>query len=647
MQWDRPVAAAVFRRGETLWCVFDSPSQQNITALAGEAGPPVRRIEQEPHDRATVLRIAAEAGIEPRLERDGLAWILRFSPAAPDAGEPITPTPDFSSAGGPRLVLPVAEPGSPLAVTDPEIGDTLVVVPVVPLGSRVGATYTYPQFRLLASLQGVVVQPLIDTLRVRSLRDGVDITSSDGLAISPVVNAARSAAPPVGPDRLLDPRGWTDDSSAGFAARHRALERSVIESAGAERERNRLRLAQFLLGHRFAAEALGILALATEERPALAAEPRLLVLRGAARVMAGRAAEARDDLARAGASGADEVGMWAAAARVAAAGSPADLSRLPQWTAIAVGYPAALRGLLASMLAEAAVAAGRSKEAGELLDIARPDAKSAEERARIAYLEGMRKQADGDIEGALASFDQAAAIDPRRGRALAGLARTLLLRREERISVDQAIAALDALRFAWRGDEIELRLLRELGRLYLQAGDYPAALRTLKLAAAAFPGLPGSDETTKQMVQAFEQLYLEGGADRLPPVKALALYEEFKEADTGRRERNRDARQARRPARAGGSRARRIHRQVQHRDVHRCATAPRARPGGARQAAVPGRGNQPANRAGIHSTWACGSILQKMLQRPTARTPLHRSTASTRRAFRSCRRGTSQTTWGR
>jgi tetratricopeptide (TPR) repeat protein len=181
------------------------------------------------------------------------------------------------------------------------------------------------------------------------------------------------------------------------------------------------------------------------------------------------------------------------------------------------------------MLAEAAMAAEKTKEAGELLDIARPDAKSAEERARIAYLEGMRKQADGDIEGALASFDQAAAIDPRRGRARAELARTLLLRREERISVDQAIAALDALRFAWRRDEIELRLLRELGRLYLQAGDHPAALRTLKLAASGFPGLPGSDETTKQMIQAFEQLYLEGGADRLPPVKALALYEEFKE----------------------------------------------------------------------------------------------------------------------
>ena len=180
------------------------------------------------------------------------------------------------------------------------------------------------------------------------------------------------------------------------------------------------------------------------------------------------------------------------------------------------------------MLAEAAVAAGKTREAGELVDIARPDAKSAEERARMAYLDGMRKQADGDLEGALASFDQAAAIDPRRGRARAELARTLLLRREERISVDQAIAALDALRFAWRGDEIELRLLQKLGRLSLQAGDYPAPLRTLKL-ASGLPGLPGSDETTKQMTQAFEQLYLKGGADRLPPVKALALYEEFKE----------------------------------------------------------------------------------------------------------------------
>jgi hypothetical protein len=372
----------MFRRGETLWCVFDSPSQQDIARLAASAGPRVHRIEQQGHDRATVLRISTEAGVEPQLEREGLTWILQLSPGEVGAGEPIVPIPDFSSAAGARLLIPVSEPGFPLAVTDPDAGDTLVVVPVMPLASRVAPTYTYPQFRLLASLQGVVVQPLIDTLRVRALRDGVDITSSDGLALSPIgaTQSGSRMAQPVEPDRLLDARGWTDAASTGFVARRQALERSVIDSVGAERELKRLRLAQFLLGHRFAAEALGTLAVATEERPALVTEQRFLLLRGAARLMAGRTAEARDDLGRAGTSGVDEVGMWAAAARAAAGESPTELSRLPQWTAIALGYPAALRGPLTSMLAEAAVAGGKTKEAGQLIDIARADARSARER---------------------------------------------------------------------------------------------------------------------------------------------------------------------------------------------------------------------------------------------------------------------------
>jgi hypothetical protein len=72
LPWDRPVAAAIFRRGETLWCVFDTPSQQDVAKLAASAGPWVRRIEQQPHEQVTVPRISTEAGVEPRLERDGL-----------------------------------------------------------------------------------------------------------------------------------------------------------------------------------------------------------------------------------------------------------------------------------------------------------------------------------------------------------------------------------------------------------------------------------------------------------------------------------------------------------------------------------------------------------------------------------------------
>ena len=424
------------------------------------------------------------------------------------------------------------EPGLPIAITDPEFGDTIIVVPVIPLAGRVAVTYTYPQFSLPASLQGIVVQPLIDTLRVRSLHDGVELSSSDGLVLSPAASTAssgigRQAATTEG-DRLLDARDWTERSRASFTARRQALERAVIDSDGAERERNRLRLAQFLLGQRFATEALGVLTLAAEQRPVIVGEPKFLLLRGAARLLAGRGSEARDDLSRAAASGVDEAELWSAAVR-ASAGEPAhELPRLARWTAIAADYPAALRGPLTLWLAEAAVAGG-SSEAEQLIEAARAEAKSAEDRSQIALLEGLRQQNSGNIEAALADFERAARMDPRRGRARAELERTLLLRKQDRLSPEQAIAALEALRFAWRGDQIEYRLLRELGRLYLQVGDYPTGLRTLKVAASDFPGIPGAAETTGEMSRAFEQLFLEGRADQLPPLTALALYEEFKE----------------------------------------------------------------------------------------------------------------------
>jgi hypothetical protein len=513
-----------------LRCSF-APSTQDTAALAAAAGARARRIEQQPHKAATVLRISGEAGLEPRVARDGLAWILRLSPGAPAAqGERITPASDFSAASGPRLLLRVPEPGLPIAIADPEQGDTLVIVPVIPLSSRVAATYTYPQFRLPASLQGIVVEPLIDTLRVRALRDGVELTSADGLAVSPPAEGGTADIRPAAMtevERLLDMQDWTDGLASSFAARRQALERATIDSVGAERERNRLRLAQFLLGQRFAAEALGVLTLAAEERPGLAAEPKFLLLRGAARLLFGRGPEARDDLSRAAASGIEEAELWATAAQ-AAAGEPArDLSRLAQWTAIIAGYPAGLREPLLLSLAEAAAAGGKS-ETEQLIGAARVEAKTPEDQAQLAYLEGLRKQKAGDVEGALASFEQAAGIDPRRGRARAELARTLLLRQQDRLSPVEAIAVLEGLRFAWRGDEIEYRVLRELGQLYLQTGDYPAGLRTLKAAAADFPGAPGA-ETTKEMVRAFESLFLEGEADRLPPLTALALYDEFRE----------------------------------------------------------------------------------------------------------------------
>ena len=73
-----------------------------------------------------------------------------------------------------------------IIVTDPEVGDRLFIVPILPLSRGVEENQTFAQFNLLKSIQGIVIQPLIDELEVRVMPDGVAVTASSfkGLEVS-------------------------------------------------------------------------------------------------------------------------------------------------------------------------------------------------------------------------------------------------------------------------------------------------------------------------------------------------------------------------------------------------------------------------------------------------------------------------------
>ena len=58
--------------------------------------------------------------------------------------------------------MPVPEPGNALAMIDPVVMDTLVVVPVIPLGHGIPQRREFVQFSVLPTAQGIVVVPKID-----------------------------------------------------------------------------------------------------------------------------------------------------------------------------------------------------------------------------------------------------------------------------------------------------------------------------------------------------------------------------------------------------------------------------------------------------------------------------------------------------
>jgi predicted negative regulator of RcsB-dependent stress response len=97
------------------------------------------------------------------------------------------------------------------------------------------------------------------------------------------------------------------------------------------------------------------------------------------------------------------------------------------------------------------------------------------------------------------------------------------------LKADAAAAQLEALKWRWRGDATELAVIRTLGELYLSQGRYREALTTLKTAGPKIVTLPGGDRLQADLDNAFRALFLEGAADGLQPVQALALFFDFRE----------------------------------------------------------------------------------------------------------------------
>jgi len=531
--WDEPVAAAVFRRADVLWVAFDRAREIDVAALQAAGRNVIRGLEQVAAEQGTVLRMETVAGVNPSVRRDGLAWLLDFLKQPLQPQTPVEARAQATAAAGARIFLPVPEPGLALAIDDPEVGDTLVVVPVIPLGHGVGVAYEFPELRLLPTSQGVVVRPAIDTLRVRPLRQGVELTGGGGgLQITPLSREmiASSSLAASGPTTtVFDFDRWRRVAPTVFEAEKQRLLKAAATTREIEREKARLDLATFFLARGFAAEALGVLDTMAASRPGVAETPQFRATRGAGNMLMDRLAAAEEDWYHSSLNNNDEATFWRALL-AARKGEAVQASRvLRQLGSVIRSYPDSLKMPLGMTVAETAVEVGDTRQASHFLELLAVEDPTPRRRAQMAYVEGRVAEQSGDFDGALAKWEEVENGSHLPSRAKATAARTELLLKLDRMTQAEAIDAYEKLRFVWRGDGFEFGLLRRLGHLYLAAGDYRNGLRTLRQAATYFRDHPSSPLVTQEMTDSFAKLFLDGAADALPPVSAIALYDEFKE----------------------------------------------------------------------------------------------------------------------
>lgn len=527
----RPVAAAVFRRGGLLWLVFDDPVNVDFSALSA-AGDAIASAVQLDHPDATVLRLATAPGLNPILSRSGTTWIVTLRPALlkPTAPLEVNVVPD--GIGGQRVVLPVTSIGDPLIVRDPEVGDTVMILPTVLLGHGVAGERRYVEFRLLPTAQGVVVVAGADRLQVDSRGDSVVISGAGGLRVTATADRGRLAGTALTADtvpRLFAFDRWRRTEIGDFDSAKQVLLTRVATRAGDERNLARLELARFYFAYAYPERVLGALDAVARDAPGLVRDRAFISLRGAARYLMGDIEGAGADLMDRSLNDQAEALIWRAAVAAADGDWPAAAAGYRLARPFIALYPDLMRRRLSLLGAEIALQVGAPVEAQEWLDALDNDALTTAERSQIALLEGRIAQAAGDDQAAVAKFDLAIESGDYRAVPFATLERAELQLANNELEPEDMIEVLDRLRYLWRGDDFELGVLRRLGEIYMEAGDYRAGFQTLKRAAAAFPEHAGAGELTEGMQARFRDLYLEGEADALPAVSAIALFNEFRE----------------------------------------------------------------------------------------------------------------------
>ena len=173
--WSENVPAAVFTRAGYLWAVFDQEVSLDVSRLKSESLQIISLPQQIDSDKGTVFRAKLVDGVSASVWRDGNTWVVDLvpQPSRPDVALQFVT--QQTSPQGPRVFVLAEGISDAITVRDPEVGDRLFIVPILPLSRGVEENQTFAQFNLLKSIQGIVIQPLIDELEVRVMPDGVAV----------------------------------------------------------------------------------------------------------------------------------------------------------------------------------------------------------------------------------------------------------------------------------------------------------------------------------------------------------------------------------------------------------------------------------------------------------------------------------------
>ena len=532
--WGRPVPAAVFRRGDAVWAVFDGSARLGLDQAAGHLGP-ARSIRWVRGENFTAVRIEAPTSAQPSARSEGGRWIITLGGPAQPPESAITLARDDDS--GPTAMA-AAVPGATrvLWIQDPTVGDRIGVVTAAGPTKGLAGERRLVDLTLLPTAQGLALTPSAADLTVTLAGDLVRIGRPGGLMLSAPTDGLQTAEAGEGPRAAPMPAlilsEWASLGEADFSARYRQLQAAAAHEAQEGDDapvEARLALARFLVGTGLHYEAIGVLNALVQSNETMAGAAEVRGLRGAARAAIGRLAEAQADFASGPLMGDPSAAVWSG--YIAARQGQWDVARaaFAEGRSAVDAFPAEWRARFAAVHAEAALRLEDNDGARALVEYALSQEIGPRDQLAVRLIQARLVEAQGDTARARRIY-QAVASAPFEDLAVpAALNAARLELAAGSITPVQAIHRMEPLRWRWRGDAAELEVIRTLGSVYLEQGLYREALEVLRGAGDRLPNLPQSADLQADLSNAFRSLFLDGAADGLQPIQAVALFEDFRD----------------------------------------------------------------------------------------------------------------------
>jgi tetratricopeptide (TPR) repeat protein len=524
--------AALFRRADTVWLVFDSLKPIDIEPIRSGGGAVIADASLLPLEKGQAVRIRLNQPQMPSLTSDdqasgGVNWTLTFADAMATPTQPLTAVRNISDPTHANVSVSLPGHGRLHRILDPDAGDTLMVITAPPPVRGFIREQDFVELALLESIHGVAVRLNSDDVTTEIAPDKIILGRPGGLTLSPAGAAAERASTAVRP--IFDVGEWRKNQSENFMARERALAAAAAAAGPDQRTPARVDLARLYLARGMYPEAKGVLDLALADAKQGQEDPVALIVHAVASALMGRPELALKDLANPAIGTNYDSQLWKALA-CARQGKWAEAREKFKNVEFAItSLPIELQRIVITEAMHASLEvrdySGAAKRAADLEVIGlAPEQKPAIAvlRGRLAEALGHDKDALGEYRMAVDSADRAAAAEGK-------LLEITLRQKRDEISPADAMHELETLSVMWRGDGIEVKALVMMARLYSDAGRYGESLAADRTATRLQPNSEASRQGQDESAALFAQLFLGSKGDDLPPVDALGLFYEYRE----------------------------------------------------------------------------------------------------------------------